>query len=1180
MQLYKSLVKNLFLAVLGILFPLFATIETFAQSISNEGTDFWICFPSHIPSKDQAGNDRLANMSVFITSKSNSSGKVTCGDWTETYDVLANQVIEVEVPREKSYIENGTRINPFKGIRVTVDEGQPKVVAYAHVFAGARSAASLVLPVEALGQKYYAIAYTQSGGGASANSQLNIVAAEAQTTVKITPVMNKIKFPTISVTLVNAGDVYQYQSDQDITGSIIEVDNSASPCKKIAVFSGSSALSIVPSSCDVTGNSSVDPLFQQLYPIESWGKIFSIIPFLGRENGSIYRVLASEDNTQIVFEGVVKNLNEGEFYESVPVYRTSLLTSNKPVTVAQYALTQICSDDRNQIRNGSIPGDPDMVILNPLEYSINAITLYSSTKLAISEQYINVTISTAKATTFTINNINYSSSFKTFSLNPEFSYAQINLRSIGGSNFSLAADTGFNAIAYGFGGVESYAYSAGTNLASTKVVNVLKQGSDVVVSNACVLDNFDFKLTLPYITDKIIWKLGPNEPDTVVNNPIYKEFQNGDKISYEYKLESNTSFNSSGVKRIVIRTTPPPSANICNVIDEDIINYDFEVTDLPVADFSLPSTICPGGTAQFTYIEKNVGKPVTSWLWDFGDGSTSVLKDPVHTYINPGTYKVRLTIKSSIGCVSNVLEKDFKVMEFPKAALTTTSPLCVSANVQFKDMSTSVDGTISSWLWDFGDNSATETAQSPIHIYAVSGTYNVKLTVTTTYGCSNTTTQQIIIKDPAVINFADPGSCINDDVAFNAEVISGNVSSWEWDFGDGRTDALEKVKANAKHKYLATGIYNVTLNAVSADGCVSSSVTKAITISGANPNVSFEVLDKDNLCSNKKVLFKNKSSVLGFGKITKLEWMLEYNNSPVVTITDKDPQPDEIYSYNYPVSGQVKNYQVVLKAYSGVICYQQSQPLTITLNASPSLSFDNVEPVCVDADPFLLTAKDDHGIAGTFKFTGKGITGTNTFNPALAGVGDHEITYSFLTSKGCEDTLKRVIRVNELPDIEIGEDLDILLAGEKQIPTKIITGTGLTYQWSPSIGLSADNVLSPIASPKETTKYTLTASTRDGCIVVKEVTVTVHIDPNIPNAFSPNGDGFNDTWSVKYLETFVNADIKVFNRYGQEVFYAKQYTEAWDGRFKGKDMPLGVYYYIIEPNNGRNKYTGSITLIR
>jgi gliding motility-associated-like protein len=169
--------------------------------------------------------------------------------------------------------------------------------------------------------------------------------------------------------------------------------------------------------------------------------------------------------------------------------------------------------------------------------------------------------------------------------------------------------------------------------------------------------------------------------------------------------------------------------------------------------------------------------------------------------------------------------------------------------------------------------------------------------------------------------------------------------------------------------------------------------------------------------------------------------------------------------------------------------------------------------------------------------------------------------------------------VNDIPVVNAGQDIDILLAGEKQISASA-TGNLVTYKWVPSIGLSADNVLSPIASPTETTKYTLTVSNKDGCAVAEEVLVTVHIDPFIPNAFSANGDAINDTWSIKYLETFTNATIRIFNRYGQEVFYAKQYNTPWYGRLKNIDMPVGVYYYIIEPNNGRNRYTGSITFLR
>ncbi|HET8829792.1 MAG TPA: hypothetical protein VFM79_10645, partial [Pelobium sp.] len=128
--------------------------KTFAQNISNEGLEFWVCFPDHVPSED-----KFATMSLFITSKNNSSGVVSCGTYSEPFTITANTVKEILVPREISYIGTGSKIAKNKGIRVKVNQGQAKVVVYAHVFAGFRSAATLVLPYEALGGKHFAMAY-------------------------------------------------------------------------------------------------------------------------------------------------------------------------------------------------------------------------------------------------------------------------------------------------------------------------------------------------------------------------------------------------------------------------------------------------------------------------------------------------------------------------------------------------------------------------------------------------------------------------------------------------------------------------------------------------------------------------------------------------------------------------------------------------------------------------------------------------------------------------------------------------------------------------------------------------------------------------------------------------------------------------------------------------------------
>jgi gliding motility-associated-like protein len=84
----------------------------------------------------------------------------------------------------------------------------------------------------------------------------------------------------------------------------------------------------------------------------------------------------------------------------------------------------------------------------------------------------------------------------------------------------------------------------------------------------------------------------------------------------------------------------------------------------------------------------------------------------------------------------------------------------------------------------------------------------------------------------------------------------------------------------------------------------------------------------------------------------------------------------------------------------------------------------------------------------------------------------------------------------------------------------------------------------------------------------------------IPNAFSPNGDGINDLWKVRGLETYPDAVVSIFNRYGQPLFKQKSSSKGWDGKRNGQSLPIGTYYYMIELNNGYAPVSGSILLIR
>ncbi|MCB0795257.1 MAG: gliding motility-associated C-terminal domain-containing protein [Flavobacteriales bacterium] len=137
---------------------------------------------------------------------------------------------------------------------------------------------------------------------------------------------------------------------------------------------------------------------------------------------------------------------------------------------------------------------------------------------------------------------------------------------------------------------------------------------------------------------------------------------------------------------------------------------------------------------------------------------------------------------------------------------------------------------------------------------------------------------------------------------------------------------------------------------------------------------------------------------------------------------------------------------------------------------------------------------------------------------------------------------------------------------------------GTTYLWTPNSGLSGDNIADPIASPSETTTYTVTTEIND-CIYSDQLIVEVirRIDP--PNTFTPNGDSYNDTWRIFGIEDYPSCEVLIYNRWGQRVFRSVGYREPWDG----DRLPMATYYYHIELNQleGRSApYTGSVTIVR
>lgn len=214
--------------------------------------------------------------------------------------------------------------------------------------------------------------------------------------------------------------------------------------------------------------------------------------------------------------------------------------------------------------------------------------------------------------------------------------------------------------------------------------------------------------------------------------------------------------------------------------------------------------------------------PVTTYSWDFGDGTTSTEQNPAHTYAQAGEYIVTFTITTEDGCSSG-FSQPFKVYNLWGNCSANFSYSADSLAFQFTDLSL---GNITSWHWSFGDGS-TSNEQNPAYEYSYPGYYFVELTIYTADNCSNYYNNYICVGDCGWIGWEKcyasfysqptPEDSLTWSFIDQSYTLSGQVEKWFWDFGDGNTGE----GPSPVHSYTSAGIYNVTLSINSSDGCLS-----------------------------------------------------------------------------------------------------------------------------------------------------------------------------------------------------------------------------------------------------------------------------------------------------------------------------------------------------------------------
>lgn len=240
---------------------------------------------------------------------------------------------------------------------------------------------------------------------------------------------------------------------------------------------------------------------------------------------------------------------------------------------------------------------------------------------------------------------------------------------------------------------------------------------------------------------------------------------------------------------------------------------------------------CENGLFNFVDSSVSFGT-ITNWLWHFGDGSTSTLRNTQHKFSSPGTYNVTLNVTGNDGCVSDPALQQVVINANPQANFTDSMGIyCVGGNVLFKDSSNFNNVSPTQWLWNFG-NGDTSSLQNPPLQYYSPGIYNVQLQVTDDSGCVDSIQKQITILQTSP-DFNGINGCKNTSFVFNANAESNTgIKTWLWDFGDGSLSQ----GAVVTHIFKQAGTYDVQLHGITQNGCITDTVTRPINVYTAIAN--------------------------------------------------------------------------------------------------------------------------------------------------------------------------------------------------------------------------------------------------------------------------------------------------------------------------------------------------------
>ena len=632
-----------------------------------------------------------------------------------------------------------------------------------------------------------------------------------------------------------------------------------------------------------------------------------------------------------------------------------------------------------------------------------------------------------------------------------------------------------------------------------------------------------------------------NEPITFYDSTIsfttiarfYWNFGDGSNID-SVNLNPVHTYTTAGNFTVTQRVI---GADGCEATNTQVVT----IGSKPVAAFGYNDN-CVFNTIQFSDSSTTAVGTINNWFWDFNNASTSTQQNPSTTYTTGGDKIVKLAVKSIEGCESDTLYKIVHIYTRPVLDFTFTDSVCLGTPTNFFGTVTSSSDPITDWRWNFGGGAIAIT-QNASYTFATAGNHPVTFVATSngSPGCIGIAAKIVFVVNKPTAYFKNNTICpsVLTTLTDSSYTSDGTpVTQWWWDLGNGQFSTQQ----NPAVTYNTSGPVTIKHVVTNSRGCISDTLTQTVNVS-AKPTANFGY--SNTLCTGLPVQFSDSSVVVG-GIINKWSWI--YNGTEWSTLQNP--------SRTFP-SG-IQTVELVATSVDG--CTSDTAVKTFFVIPSPNVSF-SFSDACKNS-LVNFTATDNSGTVTNWKWTfgDGGIANSKDTQHIYTASGTYNVKLFATTANGCyNDSLQKNIIIYST-NAFAGNDT-IAAAGQ---PIQLNATGGVSYLWSPVTGLNDANIANPVARLNATQTFTVKAYTPQGCETYDNIKIEIYLGPDIylPNAFTPNGDGLNDIFKGKPVGLSQFSFLKIFNRYGQEIFSTTDYNKGWDGTWKGKIQNSGVYVVI------------------